>query len=503
MTTESVVDAIRVRMYRHGFGDCFLLSFMARDRKVYSLLIDCGIKLNTKSRKVPPEDLLADLRQQLTPPDSTTPELDALVATHEHWDHIAFFHPKYNWFHDFRIGTVWMGWTEDPEDREAVQINSRLQRGAKALQQAAERLQQNAARKTGAAESKRQLSRNKARLSFNQSIADVAGFYGNALRSDSGISYRKGQRISVETQLAMQNITQIATASGGGARYLAPGTLVAARDLPQGVRIYVLGPPRSKLLNKSNPSGGDRKETYFAPDTGGLAGFIHALDDPDSDTEDLQGNPFRKGVGTPVKKMAADPWYRRTYLSSAEEYRNIDDDWLDVSARLALQLDGAVNNTSLVLAIEIIRTGSVLLFPGDAQVGSWLSWHQYEWQIGSSDRPRKVNAQELLSRTVLYKVSHHGSHNATLKAQGLEMMTHPDLVAMIPEKEDSYAGIIDEDLLRALNRRCRGRVIVSANSGHPPEKLITDQPQQLTAAEWERFRRQLTVNRVFVEYTVE
>ena len=42
MAADSVVDAIKVRMYRHGFGDCFLLSFMAQDRKVYSLMIDCG-----------------------------------------------------------------------------------------------------------------------------------------------------------------------------------------------------------------------------------------------------------------------------------------------------------------------------------------------------------------------------------------------------------------------------------------------------------------------------
>jgi hypothetical protein len=47
MATKPVVDAVRVRMYRHGFGDCFLLSFMAANQKVYSMLIDCGIKLNT------------------------------------------------------------------------------------------------------------------------------------------------------------------------------------------------------------------------------------------------------------------------------------------------------------------------------------------------------------------------------------------------------------------------------------------------------------------------
>jgi len=505
MAADSVVDAIKVRMYRHGFGDCFLLSFMAQDRRVYSLMIDCGIKLNTSSKIVPPEHMLADLKQQLTPADGDTPQLDALVATHEHWDHIAFFHPKRKWFDDFQIGTVWMGWTEDPEDDEAVQINSRLRKGVRALQQASRKLSHNSSKTPPASRSKRE----KALAAFGDSVAEIGEFYGLGLKSGSGINYRKDQKISTDTQEAMEHITGLAKHSGGGARYLKPGTLVPASDLPAGVRIYVLGPPRDKLLNKSNPSAGNKQETYgtkkqahFSLDGNGLGGFLQAMNSSGTDDED-NGNPFRKDAGVPIEKMSKDAWFRATYLDKDQQYRNIDNDWLNIAARLALQLDGAVNNTSLVLAIEIVKTGSVLLFPGDAQVGSWLSWHQHEWQVGSGSRTRKVNAEELLNRTVLYKVSHHGSHNATLKDQGLEMMTHPDLVALIPEQQESYNGIIDKELLTALNRRCRGRVIVSADINHKPETLVKQQIPQLSAAEWKRFKQKLTVDRVFVEYTVE
>jgi hypothetical protein len=38
----------------------------------------------------------------------------------------------------------------------------------------------------------------------------------------------------------------------------------------------------------------------------------------------------------------------------------------------------------------------------------------------------------LFANTVLYKIGHHGSHNATLREKGLEMMNHPELVAMFP-----------------------------------------------------------------------
>jgi hypothetical protein len=57
-----------------------------------------------------------------------------------------------------------------------------------------------------------------------------------------------------------------------------------------------------------------------------------------------------------------------------QSWRRIDSDWLGLSADLAMQLDNRTNNTSLVLAFEFVKSGRVLLFAADAQVGSWLSW---------------------------------------------------------------------------------------------------------------------------------
>ena len=49
---------------------------------------------------------------------------------------------------------------------------------------------------------------------------------------------------------------------------------------------------------------------------------------------------------------------------------------------------------------------------------------------------KNVNTDDLLARTVFYKVGHHASHNATLVA-GFEKMKHSDLVAFIPvHKQD-------------------------------------------------------------------
>jgi hypothetical protein len=80
---------------------------------------------------------------------------------------------------------------------------------------------------------------------------------------------------------------------------------------------------------------------------------------------------------------------------------------------LALAMNNATNNASLVLAFELSKRGKVLLFAGDAQAGNWRSWPEDDFD----DEGVKLTAEDLLGRTVLYKVGHHGSHNATMKGK--------------------------------------------------------------------------------------
>ena len=111
----------------------------------------------------------------------------------------------------------------------------------------------------------------------------------------------------------------------------------------------------------------------------------------------------------------------KTYFAPAEVWRAVDTDWLNGSSALAIQLDSFTNNTSLAIAIERIADGKVSLFPGDAQEGNWLSWHDpsIKWQVTrSKGTTSTVVAKDLLARTVFYKVGHHSSHNATAKARG-------------------------------------------------------------------------------------
>jgi len=441
MATETRVNSVKVRMYRHGFGDCFLLSFFQDENRVFTMLIDCGIKHNTKSDDVPIDDVIEDLRTTLTPAFGGSPAVDVLVATHEHWDHISFFHPTRSpdFFGDFKIGQVWLAWTENPDDEEAVTINARLRDGAAALQIAAMQLRdaerEEFPQSNGMYFGKRAAT---ARKHFNSAFDDVLGFYGvTALKkvSEGGIKYKKNGKISVDTEVAMSHIIELGK-KGSGIKYFSPGTKVDQRALPPGVNVYVLGPPRNSLINKSNPTSGHAHETYLGIDHSGLTSFIDGLlqlgsSDAGGPLGDNSG-PFGNGIGMTEVAATADPYFKTTYFAAEEQYRRIEHNWLDIAGQFALQLDGAINNTSLVLAIELEESGKVLLFPGDAQVGSWLSWHDHEWKVKRGSKTETLAAEDLLKNTVLYKVSHHGSHNATVKDKGLELMTHPELVAMMP-----------------------------------------------------------------------
>jgi hypothetical protein len=505
------VDSVKVRMYRQGFGDCFLLSFFQDKERVFTMLIDCGIKMNTKSDTAPIDKVIENLKETLTPKGGSRPKLDVLVATHEHWDHIAYFHPTRSpdFFKDFDIGQVWLAWTEDPDDHEATTINSRLREGATALHLAAEKLQV-AEKDEGeqSADMNFGFSVKQARAEFNRKMDDVLGFYGGfgvKEVSDSGIVFKDKAKISTMTEEAMQRIIKLGT-EGGGIKYLLPGTTVDEHLVPKGINVFVLGPPKSSLINQSNPSRGDAHETYLSIDRSGMTSFVDGLLGMGAGGNGKAsgvGSPFGGKVGIAPEDAAKDAYFADTYFAEKEAYRKIEHNWLDLAGQFALQLDGAINNTSLVLAIELADSGKVLLFPGDAQVGSWLSWHDFKWTVKNGATTETRTATDLLNKTVLYKVSHHGSHNATVREKGLELMTHPELVAMIPEKEKSYSGILHQPLLDRLNTLCKGRVVISADGDHPPDDLKKTRPDGLSTAEWEAFKEQLKIKTLFIEYTVK
>ncbi|MGH9361872.1 MAG: hypothetical protein ACRD2T_08135, partial [Thermoanaerobaculia bacterium] len=289
----------------------------------------------------------------------------------------------------------------------------------------------------------------------------------------------------------------------GNLRYRRPGEGPLSLSGVEGVRIYVLGPPiDQKLLKKANPSKRE-SEVYEEPGFAlSLESAFYAaavLGDIEPDGEEAANlpvderellrlsQPFDECHRIAVKAAKADPFFQEHYgfdKKGQEDWRRIDDDWLGATGELALKLDSATNNTSLALAIELLPSRRVLLFPADAQVGNWLSWDSLSWP--SAGGGAALTAEELLRRTVLYKVGHHASHNATMREKGLERMESTELVAMIPvdekqAREKKHWNMPFPPLLERLEEKTRGRIL-RADLGLP-ERRVSWKPFKASATD--------------------
>jgi beta-lactamase superfamily II metal-dependent hydrolase len=385
----------KVRMYRQGLGDCFLISLKrSKQGPDYKILIDCGVILGTAD----PGTMMTKVVEDIVA--TTGGKIDLLLATHEHWDHLSGFIQAADSFKGLSVGEVWLAWTEDPKDALAAELRGERNAALAALQ----------------------LAGNTMRLAGERAVAsddipradiveDMLGFFGAAAGGTTADALAK-----VKTMAAT-------------VRYCRPADPPVELGDPA-ARVFVLGPPPdAKLIRRTLPSTSSPETYGLALDGSGVmpADVQTALADPDDDP------PFGTTRSIPNDIARGMDFFRQYYWGPGEDataWRSIDSEWLDSASDLALALDSATNNTSLVIAIELAG-GDVLLFVADAQVGNWESWHDLAWQVDGNT----VTGPNLLARTIFYKVGHHGSHNATLKENGLELMTNLKIAA-IPVNHD-------------------------------------------------------------------
>jgi beta-lactamase superfamily II metal-dependent hydrolase len=107
---------IRVRMYRIGFGDFFLVSFL-RPQAPLHVLIDCGVHAGDIGAI---QDAVKQLQQD------TGSKLALLIMTHRHADHISGFASCRTAFAGFTVERIWMSWFEDPGNKKAMAFQASL-----------------------------------------------------------------------------------------------------------------------------------------------------------------------------------------------------------------------------------------------------------------------------------------------------------------------------------------------------------------------------------------
>ncbi|MFC5696189.1 MBL fold metallo-hydrolase [Pseudomonas sp. GCM10022186] len=460
MNPSTTSGEIAVRMYRGILGDCFLLRY-AQKGKIRHILIDCGVLQGVAGARERMKLIVEDIHQ------TSNGILDLVVLTHEHHDHLSgFLYERERFFKgDFRIDELWLAWTEDPNDAQAIALHARFDKAKSALARVA------AIRETASALS------NDPRIGTVHSLAAFMG-----LRVDDKEVLPRDGRAVIESLKSKAG--PLAT------RYLEPGDVVrpaAAKSL----KAMVLGPPRSEQrLRKDLPSKGAGKEVYLVSLDEALAleDRVRRLADERPQDPDLPfAPPKQRGLADVERDLSpslANPGspvgVEERYFNDQEEWRRIEDEWLDSAETLALKMDSDTNNTSLVLAFEL-PDGQTLLFPGDAQVGNWLSWGDQTYpREAVQGQPAPQTRDDILSRVTLYKVGHHCSHNATLRGLGLEKMTDPRLVAMIPVVAEvarsNEWNMPYPDLLGALQERTRQRILAGDGNPEEEEKAFRNAP---------------------------
>ena len=375
-----------VSMYNVGFGDCFLVRVPAPEREL-KILIDCG---SIKGGEAGGTAAIVDqLIADVTEPDG--PRVDVVAVTHRHRDHVSGFeHPAWK---DVRVDEVWLPWVEDPTDPAARSILEKMAGFAAALESEARRIQA---------------------TPFKPAEQEL-------------LEHVAMNTLGLSNEKAMDTVHHGFKHPRTRPRFLhRSSTPLATKALP-GVTAHVLAPSKdTKVIREMNPPS----EQSFLRVANGV--------DP-VDEDDLL--PFEADLGLSAV-LGADP----QGVGRLDQITALLKQFAGESAIFgAVALESAVNNTSLMLVFEIGE--AVLLFPGDAQWGSW--------DVNLKDPLRA----SLLDRTTFYKVGHHGSHNATpvdfvhdhLNANGGPASDIWAATSVVPH--GSYGDIPREPLLNELRAK--------------------------------------------------
>lgn len=345
---------VRVRMYQVGFGDCFLLSFYYRralgdGRKERHVLIDFG---STHAPARAPA-LLPQAAALIG--EHCNGRLDVIVATHRHKDHIDGFGDAATAAVIDRLqpGLVVRPWTDDPKlpadaSEPAHAPTARFAVGLAASQE------------------------------FSRAVAGVVG------RARAGSLRGELAAIALDqlpNQKALDHL--VGWAKAGSGVYVEAGSKSRIEEFVPGISVRVLGPPTAREAPEMTSQRASDPE-YWMLQLRGLAGdapLPTAVDDPDMT------------MTLPRVKPGPVAWLvDRLERQQAESL-----------LRIVRSVDDALNNTSVILLIDV--GDKRLLFPGDAQIENW------SWALKNA--PDSSRIRNLLANVDLYKVGHHGSRNAT------------------------------------------------------------------------------------------
>ena len=413
---------LRVRMYRVGFGDFFLLTVPSADGPQH-VLIDCGVT-NGRTGKGDIHTIKSAVKHMAK---ETNSHLALIIVTHRHMDHIIGFSRCEDDFKDFKVDAIWMPYWETEYVPEVVKFQTDLTAIALDVQQ--------------------QLA---AAGSDDPDVATVLGILENA----TGVSPKDGPGGGTNAR----SLDLLKTKLGVKPDYLSRGdkpTLPAAL-VSAGLEATILGPPPADALEFMKLT--DLKK--------GVGQYLGAAQDGGAEKQAFAPfGPAWKAGPSDYPISAFREWAPRPPAprEPARRYNERIEQVITEAQPAALmtaakQLDDFLNNQSLVVLFT--WNDKTLLFAGDAQAGNWEYW------LYDLDTPSKTTlgatptaeGASILGKLDFYKVGHHGSTNATPISAVTAMGT--GFAAMCSTQADSFGSVKNASevprgpLLDALGKKC-------------------------------------------------
>jgi len=420
-----VPERVVVRMYQVGFGDCFLLSFHYRQaledgRAERHLLVDFGSTHGPPKTRVSVVERAAALIAE-----HTSGSLDVIVVTHRHRDHLSGFGDPQAAavIADLQPRLVVRPWTDEPE----------LERGATAPT-------------TG--DSPARFARD---LAAGQALSERVA----ALTQGARASSARGElgRLALDqlpNHKAIEFLDEAARESRG--LYLSAGMASGIEELVPGIRVRVLGPPTLEQRPEvARQRANDPDEFWLA--------HRNALADLSPESLEMGVQSLPPATPGPVAWIVG-RLARQQVGSLARVVRTVDD---------------ALNNTSLILLIDV--GDKRLLLPGDAQIENW------EWALKQA--PDSQENRALLADVDLYKVGHHGSRNATPKSLFRLWGEEPDPDRPMTALMSTRPGVHGESVATAVPRETLVSALERRTILKRTDKLGGDQAFVAVAAETE------------------
>lgn len=428
---------IVVRSYDVGFGDCVYVQIPDGEGTAFHMLIDCGTSAAGSILKPALDDVLSML-----PLEDGKRQLDLLVVTHPHADHIKGFNPA--WLAGAHIRRIWLSVFMDDDHPQAEK--------AHALQEMA------------------------------AACAMAAAQYGAAL-APAAQALMERSTWSINNPGALRALREeLAQSSGIQPAY----PLYVARDL---------APKLTQAKRRDYALDRDQDTTRFrgfreegtclrvlAPEWNVDKYYLGRDLLPGSALVGRQ--PADAGVSPAALPGAAtgDVEPAPPANISERDFRILRGRLATMALAFSQEDDALKNNTSVVLLLEWRKRR--LLFAGDAEwqgSGVELGRRNSTWDV-MLHHPEV--AALLLQPLDFLKVAHHGSHNGTPFREGgedkLRMMVSPErtqvVVSTVPGKHGDEFPVPYPPLLRVLGQLAQnGRVYPNA----PEEELRqASQPQR-------------------------